>query len=126
MPVCAKCQCDVPDDELHDYAGSMLCDDCYMDALSPAKTCDPWATYTASRLTNQEVSPAQESILMLVKKLGQANMEQLLEGTGLDQKQLDREIATLRHMELVGGRLTPQGERVLVLFEERDLGSGLN
>lgn len=115
MPVCASCQSKVPEDELHDYAGRLLCDDCYMDALSPAKTCDPWATYTASRLTNQELSPAQESVLMVLKKLGQANMEQLLEGTGLDQKQLEREIATLKHMELVGGKLTPQREKVLVL-----------
>ena len=27
-----------------------LCDDCYMDALSPTKTCDPWAVYTAKSI----------------------------------------------------------------------------
>ena len=26
-----------------DFHGQLLCDDCYMDALSPARTCDPWA-----------------------------------------------------------------------------------
>jgi hypothetical protein len=95
----------------------MLCDDCYIDVLSPAKTCDPWATYTASRLTDQELTPAQESILLLVRKKGQANLQELLDHTGLQQKQLEREIATLRHMELVRGALTPQREKVLKLFD---------
>ena len=118
MPACAKCQDNVADDEIREYNGQMLCDDCYMDALSPAKTCDPWATYTASRLTNQELTPAQESVLMVVRKLGQANEKQLLEGTGLTLKELQREIATLRHMELARGALTPEGEKVLKLFDD--------
>jgi hypothetical protein len=117
MTACAQCQSNVADDELHDFSGRMLCDDCYMDALSPAKTCDPWATYTASRLTNQELTPAQESVLMVVRKVGQANQAQLLEGTGLTLKELEREIATLRHMELVQGALTAEREKVLKLFE---------
>ena len=117
MPACDKCHSEVPQDELHEHTLGMLCDDCYMDALSPAKTCDPWATYTASRLTNQELTAAQESILMLLKKKGEANLQELLEQTGLSQKELDREIATLRHMELVRGKLTPQREKVLTLFD---------
>ena len=118
MPVCAKCQSNVADDDLHEHLGQMICDDCYMDVLSPAKTCDPWATYTASRLTNQELNPAQESILMALRKMGQATIKQILEITGLDQKQFEREIAALRHMELIQGALTPQGEKVLKLFED--------
>lgn len=120
MPACEKCQSDVPQDELHEHSGSMLCDDCYMDVLSPAKTCDPWATYTASRLTNQELNPAQESILTILKKKGQAGWNELMQDSGLDQKQLEREIAALRHMELVRGALTPEREKVLKLFDDRD------
>ncbi len=120
MPACSKCQQDVPDDEIREHSGQMLCDDCYMDALNPAKSCDPWATYTASRLSNQELTPIQESILALVRKKGQANLQDLLEATALDQKGVDREIATLRHMELVRGALTPEREKVLKLFDDRD------
>lgn len=118
MPACAKCQSDVAAEELHEHLDQMLCDDCYMDTLSPAKSCDPWATYTASRLTDQQLNPAQESILLLIRKLGQADRKQLMKDTGLDDKQLEREIAALRHMELVRGALTPQGEKVLKLFDD--------
>jgi hypothetical protein len=118
MPACAKCQSNVAEDELHEHLGDMICDDCYMDVLSPAKSCDPWATYTASRLTGQELNPAQETILLLLRKLGHADRKQLMENTGLDQNQLEREIAALRHMELIRGALTPEGEKVIKLFDD--------
>ncbi|KMY67139.1 hypothetical protein AAU61_14550 [Desulfocarbo indianensis] len=119
MPACEKCQSDTPQDELREHTGLMLCEDCYMDALSPTRTCDPWATYTASRLTNQELSPGQESILLLLKKKGQASVQELLEGTGLEFRQLEKEIAALRHMELIRGALTPEKEKVFKLFDDR-------
>ncbi len=119
MPICAKCQGEAADDELHEYSGQMLCDDCYMDALSPARTCDPWAVYTASRLTNQELNPAQESILALLHKKGQAEPKELGEACGLAPKELEREIAALRHMELIRGALTPAGRKVIKLFSDR-------
>lgn len=119
MPACEKCQSDTPEDELREHAGQMLCEDCYMDALSPARTCDPWATYTASRLTDQELNAAQESILLLLQKKGQASLRELLEGTGLELKQLEKEIAALRHMELIRGALTPEKEKVFKPFADR-------
>jgi hypothetical protein len=118
MPICAKCQSETPSEELHEYSGQMLCDDCYMDALSPARACDPWAVYTASRLPDQELNQAQESILALLQKRGEAEAKELMEACGLGPKELEREIAALRHMEMVRGALTPEGRKVLKLFND--------
>lgn len=30
-----------------EYQGKLFCEDCYMDILSPPKTCDPWAVRSA-------------------------------------------------------------------------------
>jgi hypothetical protein len=49
MVKCQKCQREVPEEETHQHLGETLCDDCYIDAMSPAKPCDPWAVYSATR-----------------------------------------------------------------------------
>ncbi|MFC1942946.1 hypothetical protein ACFLWU_07040 [Chloroflexota bacterium] len=46
---CQRCLRDIPDEESFAFFGEKLCDDCYMDARSPAKACDPWAVYAATR-----------------------------------------------------------------------------
>jgi predicted transcriptional regulator len=97
-------------DEVREYAGKNLCEDCYIDAISPAKTCDPWATYTASRLDNQDLTPHQETILTSIDQRGDASPEELMAATGLDEKDLMREIAALRHMELVKATPRPRGQ----------------
>ena len=38
---CDQCQCEMAPDEVHEHGGRKLCDDCYMDAMSPKTGCDP-------------------------------------------------------------------------------------
>ena len=47
---CDKCQSPILENEAHEHCGQTLCDECYMDALSPARSCDPWAIHSAKRL----------------------------------------------------------------------------
>ena len=55
--------------ELH---GQVLCEDCYMDLLSPAKACDPWAVYSAKTFLKNDSSgpnltPVQQRILEILQ-----------------------------------------------------------
>ncbi|MEW5914586.1 MAG: hypothetical protein AB1814_18670 [Thermodesulfobacteriota bacterium] len=109
MPVCDNCSAAVEPDEIHEFAGKSLCDDCYMDAINPARACDPWAVYTASRLPEQVLNPAQEKIMALIQAQGRALPEEMMRATGLDEAGLKRELATLRHMELIKGERLPNG-----------------
>jgi hypothetical protein len=117
---CAKCGCDLDPEDARQVAGRDLCDDCYMDTLSPAKSCDPWATYTASRLKDQSLNPSQEAILGLIADKGHVTMAQLLEVTGLRQADLEREMAALRHMELLRATPVPGGGKVFLGFRDPD------
>ena len=44
---CHRCKGIIPDGEENDFHGQILCEDCYMDLLSPPKMCDPWAVHSA-------------------------------------------------------------------------------
>ncbi len=118
MPVCQRCQTRIPEDEARELRGQTLCEDCYMDALSPARTCDPWATYTASRLGTQELSPVQEKILAEIDRRGAASAEELMAAAGIDARELERQIAALRHMELVRAAPAPDGGRLFRRFHD--------
>ncbi len=116
---CKRCQANVAADEVYEYAGETLCEDCYMDALSPTRTCDPWAVYTAKHAPEKgPANPAQHKIMNLLEKHGQVNAEVVLAETGLSRKELEREVATLRHMELLRGVRRDDGGIALALFNK--------
>ncbi len=46
--ICDSCKENIEEVEIRDLHGQALCEDCYMDRLSPAKPCDPWAVFTAN------------------------------------------------------------------------------
>ena len=47
---CAKCGAAFDPAEAQEHLGQILCEDCYLEALSPTKICDPWAVHTAKSL----------------------------------------------------------------------------
>lgn len=100
---CAKCNDVIPAGDEHEHLGQLLCDDCYMDTLSPAKSCDPWATYTSTRLKDQEgaeLTELQTRLLDLLKERPREQAE-LARDMDLSLEELKREFAPMRHMELV-------------------------
>jgi len=116
---CQRCRREMPPEDSHVHAGAVLCDDCYMAALSPTRTCDPWAVYLGSRLNDQYLTPAQETILSLVNEKGKATAQELAAATGLDMPSLEKELATLRHMELLRGEPAPGGGKIFRRFADR-------
>jgi hypothetical protein len=100
---CDKCAGQVATGEENEFRGQLLCEDCYIDALSPAKPCDPWAVYTARSLSGGGalVTSQQKAILTILEESQGIELEPLAEKLRLRMNDLEREIATLRHMEKI-------------------------
>ena len=117
---CDRCGDLIEDGEEREHAGRLLCEDCYMDALSPAHTCDPWAVYTAKSCApdseaEPHLNPIQKKILELLAESGGMEKSILVERLQIKPMDLDRELAALRHMEKIRGRLK-NGRHVVILW----------
>jgi len=102
------------------HFGQTLCEECYMQALSPARSCDPWAVRGAQALSQLDegysaLSKTQTEILNLLEETGGAESEMIAERLGVTLPELQRELATLRHMEKVRGALR-EGKKVVCLW----------
>jgi hypothetical protein len=107
---CEHCETSIPEGEAREHLGRTLCEDCYMDALSPAKTCDPWAVHSAKTLGKElggrfDLTALQKKILEILQETGGAPPERLVERLNISPMDLEREISALRHMEKVRGEL---------------------
>lgn len=111
---CDHCGALIESGEEREHAGQILCEDCYMDVLSPLKACDPWAVYAAQSMgaTAAPLTKVQNDILALLKESDGLELEVLAEKLGLPLSELQREIAILRHMEKV--RAAMQGHRKVI------------
>ena len=103
---CDRCHANIEPEEEKNHLGQTLCEDCYMDALSPVKTWVPWAVHAPSPLKSMRegsemLTPIQSEILSILKESGGIEPQALLRKlTGkLTQKEMEREFAALRHME---------------------------
>lgn len=115
--LCHRCRMPLEEQEARLHGGEILCEDCYMDVLSPPRTCDPRATFTASRLKEKVVSPVGEKILERIRLEPTPTFEELMQITSLDAKRLEREIAALRHAELLRAVMLPDGKRGFAPFQ---------
>jgi hypothetical protein len=107
---CYQCQTRIDSKEEKEHRSHFLCEDCYMDALSLGKACDPWAVYRAKSLDprgggSSTLTTIQAEILRMLKETGGLEPPALLrEVQGkLTMPQLERESATFRHMEKIRG-----------------------
>ena len=107
---CNKCKQEIDPGEEREHLREILCEDCYIEVLSPLKTCDPWAVHSAKTFEkysgkNKILTPLQSKILKVLDEKGALEPKQLLleMGSNLTMKDLEREFATLRHMEKVRG-----------------------
>jgi hypothetical protein len=72
---CDKCRKNIEKGEERELYGQTLCEDCYIDTLSPSKACDPWAVYSAKSFSkgnesNVEITETQSKILQILKETG--------------------------------------------------------
>ena len=117
---CYRYKENIEEGEERELHGQTLCEDCYIDALSPAKVCDPWAVYSAKSFlkedgSNVEITETQSKILKILKETGGAELRTILERLQIKPSDLEREIATLRHMKKVRGELR-EGKKILRLW----------
>ena len=117
---CQRCQREISEDESFGYFGEVLCDDCYIDARSPAQSCDPWAVYSATRTREsaglkgaEGLNSLQQAIYSFVKYKGRATPDEIITKFNITQTDLQNQIATLRHCELVKGR--KEGDRIYIV-----------
>jgi hypothetical protein len=118
---CDRCDIKIPDGEEMFYGGQMLCEDCYMRVVSPARACDPWAVRSAQTLSQlgdsySTLSEVQERILQIIAETGGVTAEMIAQRLALSLPELERELATLRHMEKIRGRLQ-DGKKFVCLWE---------
>ena len=116
---CDQCKTPIPEGEENEHLGRCLCEDCLMDALSPVRTCDPWAVHSAKTFEDQlgtqiELSDPQKKILSILEETGGLERHELLRrmGEGYSDTELQREFAPLRHMEKV--RAEKRGDKVFL------------
>ena len=117
---CDNCSKPIDSEEAREHSGRTLCEDCYMDVLSPARTCDPWAVYTAKSTLESGGSGAtltatQEKILQVLEETGGVEPGELRERIGLPPGDFEREIAALRHMEKLRAEMR-DGVKVICLW----------
>jgi hypothetical protein len=117
---CAHCEASIPDGEEREHLGRVLCEDCYMDMLSPAKACDPWAVHSAKSFGRErggrfELTELQKKILEILQETGGVPPGHLVERLNISPMDLEREIAALRHMEKVRGELR-EGKKYIRLW----------
>jgi hypothetical protein len=117
---CDNCGTSIQKGDEREYYGKLLCEDCYIDALSPARTCDPWAVHSAKNLelkggATLEVNRTQEDILRVLKETGGLEPALLCARLNLKPVELEREIASLRHMERVRAEMR-DGRKVVILW----------
>jgi hypothetical protein len=105
---CSKCGAGLAPGEVREHQGQALCEDCYLEAVSPLQPCDPWAVHTAKSLKDKEgkhlLTPEQQRLYELVQERGEVPMPEACAALGLTEEDLRREFAVLRHMELLRAR----------------------
>ncbi|MCG8688709.1 MAG: hypothetical protein MI892_27810 [Desulfobacterales bacterium] len=113
---CDLCKTKISRNEICEHLGKQLCEDCYMDVLSPTKTCDPWAAYNAKSFDGEplNLNNAQKEILSVLKSQGGMTPTTLLEKLGGDWTfpLLEREFATLKRLEKI--RAVKEDEQIIL------------
>jgi len=120
---CERCGDLLIEGEIYNHRGKNLCEDCYVGALQPPRSCDVAAVHLAKKhreLSDQTgtegLADLQREIYNYIKLKGKLTRQELMEYFKLPDWELEKQIAILRHCELVKGR--KEADKVfLVLFD---------
>jgi len=107
---CEKCKTKLSNEEIFRHGGHDYCEDCYVDIVSVPKTCDPMKVRSA-KLTREKFNqkgvegllPIQKKLYKYLEENGKATRDEIATEFQLDQKELEKHFAVLRHCELVRG-----------------------
>jgi recombinational DNA repair protein (RecF pathway) len=121
---CARCGSKTAKEDIYHYRGQDLCEDCYMGAMQPPKTCDVAATHLAKKHRQSAGQTGTEGLLEIQRKIyehikeqGRATREQIMKEFAIPEWELEKQVAVLRHCELIKGS-KDEGKIYLVLFDQ--------
>ena len=105
---CSRCGTEVPEDEAYPYQGLTLCEDCYIDAISPDRECDPWASYLSAYERKgaglkgvDGLSEVQKKVYQFIKNGGRVTREEVMAQFDLSAADLLPQLKVLMYAELV-------------------------
>ena len=117
---CDRCGHEIPESDAHTHLGETLCEDCYLDVRLEVKACDPWAVHSATRFRESSglkgtegLTEVQKEIYEFVTRKGKVTKEELIENLNLSEQEMQTQLATLRHCELVKGH--KEGDEVYLV-----------
>lgn len=107
--ICERCKETIPEgDDVFDHYGKKLCEDCYIGAVQPPRSCDPTAVHSATVTRNllgqtgtEGLTPLQRRIYDLIKENGKILREELMSSFELPPWEMEKQMAVLRHCELI-------------------------
>ena len=107
---CDSCGREISTAHSYQHLSRTLCEDCYIEMRDPPKACDPWAVYSATRSRASQglqgaagLTDLQRAIYDFVKSNGKVTRKELIENFNLAESELQTQLATLRHCELIKG-----------------------
>ncbi|AKL94103.1 hypothetical protein CACET_c05930 [Clostridium aceticum] len=111
--ICSNCQEPIPKGEEMQHWGAVLCEDCYVDAISIPKTCDVAAVYSAKSARKHAGHTGTEGLTDLQKEVyeyvkandGKVPFGTLMKKFELSDGEMRRVFAPLRHCELLKGAM---------------------
>lgn len=110
---CTRCGAGLQGEEPRGYFGEVLCEDCYVEALSPLRTCDPWAVHCARSDKDLPggltLTTRQQQLYELVKERGEVSSLAAASALGVSEDEVRREFAVLRHLEMLRACKKDQG-----------------
>lgn len=117
---CDNCSKEILDGDEFNHRRQTLCDDCYMDIRFKLKACDPWAVRLATRTregaglkTTEGLTEIQKAIYDFIKSKSKITAEEVMMKLNISKDELGKELATLRHCELVKG--SKEGNKVYLV-----------
>ena len=117
---CKRCHREVSNGQSYEHLGETLCEDCYIDIRYPAKACDPWAVYSATRSRESSglkgaegLTDLQKAIYEFVREKGKMTKEDIMKNFNLTEPEMQTQLAMLRHCELVKGH--KEGDKVYLV-----------
>ena len=117
---CQTCGREVPEDEFFISGGQTLCENCYIDAGSKIRICDPWGE--RSKLVFREshgltgtdgLTDLQKEIYEYIKLKGKVTRMELADKFLLSSVDLDNQFAIMRHCQLLKGK--KEGDEVYLV-----------
>jgi dissimilatory sulfite reductase (desulfoviridin) alpha/beta subunit len=124
---CDRCGREVKEGDSYTHFGETLCEDCYLDMRLEVKACDPWAVHSATRLRESSglmgaegLNELQKVIYELVKSKGKVTRQEVMEILTLSEQEIQKQLAILRHCELVKG-YKEDGKVYLVPFRQEGI-----